>query len=330
MSLKTPPRVKSTAVFSPMALSKSPDRTQDPGNGSKRLKTAISDKLLNLEVFLAADYSQVEIRMLAELSEDPLLIQQFNSGVDIHCQVGHTLTGWPVERIAKDKETRRKIKNFHFALIYGIGKNGIYDYMIAKGVKISRQQSMEYYDAYFLKYKGVKRFIRRMRQLAEQEGYVETLFGFRREIHQEDESRDTYWGNQAINSPVQGTAHNLVMLALALLHTKPKTYHLLQKPLMEIHDAMYWFVKLRDLPTAYHQCKALLEQDTVRYTKTWFGKTLKIPLIAEASAGFCLGSMVDYSGEPVAEFLDSWRKKHQEVKKVSWEDLVQAMIEGTV
>ena len=74
-------------------------------------------ELGNLKVFLAADYSQIEVRMLAEISKDPLLIKMFRSGEDVHCLVGHEVTGWPVERIAKDKNARRFVKVCHFALV---------------------------------------------------------------------------------------------------------------------------------------------------------------------------------------------------------------------
>lgn len=270
----------------------------------------IPSSVLDLQVFLALDYSQIEIRQLAELSGDKLLAKQFNSGVDIHCAVGHALTGWPVERIAKDKETRKAIKNFHFGLVYGISKQGIYDYLISKGVKISQAKSAKYYDRYFSTYTGVRRFIDEQRRKAEKDGYVENLFGFRREISQDDDSRGTYWGNQAVNTPVQGTAHHLLLIALALLLKKPKTYNYLQRPVMEVHDAVYWFTKLRHLQEAFKQAKHLMEVGVVSSVFSRFQYKLKIPLIAEASAGFCLGSMVDYAGEPIEDFLRAWKVKH--------------------
>jgi DNA polymerase-1 len=286
-------------------------------------EAVLTDKaVLDLDVFLGADYSQIELRMLAQISGDPLLIKQFNSGVDIHSQVGHALTGWPIEKIRKDQAVRRDIKGFHFGLVFGVSKNGTYDYMRAKGAKITRQQCDDYYDRYFRTYKGVATYMQRTREGVERTGVVESLFGFRREIRKDDESRKTYYLNQAINTPVQSSAHQLVLMALALLDRKPKTYRLLQRAVAEVHDALYFFTRLRHLPEAYRQVKALLENDVAAYANRHFGVALKVPLLAEAKAGFCLGSMVDYDGGRIDAFLESWRAKHRSIKLSSWKDLL--------
>lgn len=277
-------------------------------------------KAEDLFTFLLFDYSQIEIRELAEVSGDKLLIQQFQSGEDIHCLVGNTLTGWSVEKIKKDHDTRRKVKTFHFAIVYGVGEDSMYTRFKAEGLKASRTLIHSYFTRYFKKYKGVAKFIEVSRQQAEEKGYVETLFGFRRRISSDDK-RGSYWANQAINTPIQGTAHQLVLIAIALLDLKPHTFNLLQCPLMEIHDALLWKVRVKDLPEVFAQGKQLLEHSVVDYTKRNFDITLQVPLVAEAKAGFCFGSMVDYNGGPVKEFLSSWRKKHQEVDAASWEEL---------
>lgn len=280
-------------------------------------------KVEDLDAFLVVDYSQIELRMLAEASGDKLLIRQFQeagtnaklakaNGKDIHCQVGHTLTGWPVEQIANDKDTRKTIKEFHFEIIYGGSKESIYGHLRAKGVKILRQESDAYYDAYFRKYSGVKRYIHAQRRNVEKLGYVETLFGFRRYINPSDERRASYWGNQAINTPIQGAAHQLVLIALALLHIYPKKYRLLRRVLAEVHDALICRVKTRDLPEAYKQAKDLLERAVAAYAAENFGVKFQVPLVVEAEAGYCLGSVVDYEGEPIPMFLEAWRKKHAE------------------
>ena len=155
-------------------------------------------RVLDLDVFMQLDYSQIEIRALAEYSGDKKLIAQFNSGQDIHCLVGHELTGWPVEKIASDKITRRNIKNFHFAIVFGVGRGGGSNYMKSKGVDMSEEQFGEYLHAYFERYAGVRRMIQRLRRQAVEEGHVDTLFGFRREVFQ-DESRSSWTGNIAIN-----------------------------------------------------------------------------------------------------------------------------------
>ncbi len=287
-------------------------------------KTLDMKKLGNLWVFLGADYSQIEIRFLAEISGDPLLIKQLNSGVDIHCLVGHELTGWPVEKIAKDKVMRRIIKTFHFALVYGVGEPGMYRRMQAEGLKVTKKQVHSYFQAYFTKYKGVKKFIENARDRVERLGYIDTLFGpFRRYINKNDAKRTTYWANQAVNSPIQGTAHQMVLTAIALHDIKPKTYSLLQNPIMEIHDALYWRVRLRDLQEATKQQVHLLQEGAPRYIERAFSYKMRVPLLAETEAGFCLGSMIPYNGERIEDFLKVWRAKHIEVEKKSWEDLFE-------
>ncbi len=288
--------------------------------------------LSNLKVLLAADGSQIEVRQLAEISGDPLLISQFRSGQDVHCLVGNALTGWPVERIKREKNLRKMVKNMHFGIIFGLGKDNLYNYVVTKiraidgknadltGITPARLGKL--YDKYFRVYKGVDAYIKRTRTSAEEKGYVETLFGFRREIRQEDDSRTTYWANQAINTPIQGTAHQFLLIALALLDLKPRTYDLLQECLMEVHDALFFVVRLGDLPEAHRQLKHLFEVGAYEYAQREFHLKLRVPLLAEASAGFCMGSMIEYAGEPVGVFLPLWRKKQREIESRSWEDLM--------
>ena len=160
------------------------------------------------------------------------------------------------------------------------------------------------------------------RARAEAKGYVDSLFGFRRQILQKDSSRNTYWANQAVNSPIQTTAHQLLLIAMALLHTKPKTYSKLQVPVMEVHDALDFFVKLRDLPLGYKQVMHLLTTGVTEYAERAFGRKLRVPLLAEGEAGFTLGTMCSYHGEPPEVFLPMWRKKYAEVKAKGWGKLL--------
>lgn len=282
----------------------------------------------------------MELRALAEISNDPLLIQQFQEAAkdrgnpfkDIHCLVGNTLTGWPVERIAHDKKTRRVVKNTQFGIVFGLNEHNLYPYIVAKiravdGPKadltgITPKHCAALHRAYFQKYKGVALYHETARAKAEKDGYVETLFKFRRDIDRFSTS-GTYWGNQAINSPVQGTAHQFMLIALALLDLKQKTYNLLQRCIMEVHDALYFRVKLRDLVEAHTQLIELFEHGTYKYAQKQFDLKLRVPLLVEASAGFTKGSMIeDYKGGPVEEFLTEWRKKQKEVDSKSWEDLM--------
>lgn len=289
---------------------------------------------LNLMVFLTADFSQMEIRVLAEISGDKLLISQLQSGQDIHCLIGNTLTGLPVDRIKSEKNLRKMIKGLVFGIIYGKGRNNLYPYVVA-GIRhvdgkhadltgISAQRLAKLYDAFFAKYLGVKAYIDRMHRMAVDLHYVETMFGFRREIRENDE-RGTFFLNQAVNSPIQGSAHTFLLIALALLDIKPRTYSLLQKCLMEEHDALFFSVRLGDLVAAFTQLKALFA-DAYRYAQVKFKITLRVPLLTEASAGFTMGSMVAYDGQAVEEFLPAWRAKQREVEAKDWEDLMPQVV----
>jgi DNA polymerase-1 len=285
----------------------------------------------DLWVFLSGDGSQIEIRFLAEVSGDPLLIHQFNTGQDIHCLVGSTLTNYPVERIKTEKNLRKIVKNLHFGIVYGKGRNGIYEYVVAlirklEGSKadltgITKLKTERLFDAYFRKYTGVTRYIDAMRRMVEELGYVETIYGFRRDVRQDDDERSSFWGNIAINTPIQASAHQYLLVCMALLHMKPVTYSLLQEPSMEIHDQLVFLVRLRNLAEAYKQFMQLFQEGAMAYTLRHFKRKIRVPLLAEAEAGFCLGSLVSYTGEPVDQFLPVWRKKQVEVDAKSWSDL---------
>ena len=300
---------------------------------------------LDREVFLSADGSAIEIRALAELSRDPVMIKLLQEGAkdrhdknkNFHSLNGHMLTGRSVESITTDKTLRKSIKNLIFGIVFGKAENGMYDYVVAKireaeGAQadltgITRSSITKLYKKFFVVYKGVKQFIQDQRLKAESQGYVETLFGFKRHIKQDDEERGTYWGNQAINSPVQGTAHQFVLIAMALIDLKPKTYNLLQNILMEIHDQLVFRVKLRNLLEAYAQLMHLFEVGAPAYAESHFKLKLQVPLLAEAEAGFVMASMVPYEGETIEQFLASWRKKQSEIDSRDWKSLMPA---GTV
>jgi len=268
----------------------------------------LPEDILAIDLFLAFDYSQIEIRMLAECSGDPLLIEQFNAGLDIHCAVGNAINpAWSFEFIKKDKDTRTFIKNCHFGLIYGLSEKGLYYYLKAKGIKATEEQAARFHRDYFARYRGVASYIDRMRAKAERDGYVDTIFGFRRRIGNDyDEDRTTNPLNQAINSPIQGAAHTLLLCSMAILDETPSLFPLLSTPIMEVHDALVFRVKFRDLPEAYVQAKTLLEGGVVDYTRRVFDLNLRVPLVSEGSAGFRYGVLEDYFGGSREEFLAGW------------------------
>lgn len=284
----------------------------------------IPEEVLDLEAFLASDYSQIEVRMLAENSRDPKLIQAFADGKDIHCYVGTTLNpAWDWDTVKKDKEIRRFVKECHFGIIFGLDEIGLFYYLKAKGVDTTPEKAAEFHREYFREFDGVARFIEAMRAFARKYGYVETIFAFRRWIgtydaerdrwYQDFEDRETNPENQAINTPIQGSAHTLILAALALIALFPKRYEYLQKPIMEVHDAIVFRSKVRDLPEGSKQLKKLMEADVPEFLAKLYDRVLSVPILSEGSAGFRYGVMIDYEGGPLEKFLMDWKAKNAEV-----------------
>jgi uracil-DNA glycosylase family 4 len=296
------------------------ERTKDPsGKDIWAYKTARSEAEIlemfgDLWVFLALDYSQAELRVLAHMSQDKLLISQFRSGIDIHALVVHELVGWPVAEILNNEEQRRLGKNIHFGVVFGLTEDSLVDYARAKGAKIAEAVIRKAYRKYFDKYVGVNNFIKRQRTIGEKTGVVSTMFGFNREINTGgDDGRATFWGNQSVNSPIQGGSHQMLLIAMAILKRNPNKYKPLRRMLAEIHDAFYYYVRLRDLPVAYKRAKYLMEQAVPIYMEKHFGIKFSVPLVADAKAGFRMGTMAKYKGGPVKEFLSSWLSKNAEI-----------------
>lgn len=276
-------------------------------------------RVLRRKVLLIADYSAIELRVLAELAE-PKFITIFKSGKDAHGLMGANFTDWTYEQICTDEEIRTKVKNINFGVPYGMGKQSFFEGLIARGTKISRKESDELYDKYFATYDGIVRFHKDTMRFAEEFGYVETMYGFQRPILGAEDSRSTFWGNQAINSRVQGSAHQYLLFAMALLWTSKGRFDKLQEMSMEIHDALAFFCKVKDMQAAYKQLKELLEVAVPAYVKKHFKYKLKVPIPCDIKAGFRLGTMVKYKGEDPKEFIKTWLKQNKETEaKVSKE-----------
>ena len=204
---------------------------------------------LDEEIFLSRDGQQMEIRMLAQLSQDKLLCKQLNSGEDIHPQVAHEVFGWSLEKAKQDKKARTIAKQLHFGIIFGLQVQGIYEQCSGLGIKTTFQEVKNARDAYFEKYTGVKEFIEYCIEYARENGHtIPNLFGMTRELYISDNREGgAYWANQAVNTPVQGSAAQVLLLVLAIIKQDP-TFALVRKKLRnEIHDSLVCAPKLRDL-----------------------------------------------------------------------------------
>ena len=276
---------------------------------------------LDFHVYIKFDYAQNELRFLAQSSGDERLIRKFQSGKDIHCEVGHDLTGWSVEAIAKDRAKRTLVKGFHFGLVYGLTVDGMHGHLTREGIKISRSEVEEKMDRYFRLYGGVKKFINTMRHEAKSKHYVENLLGFRCPI---DVNADEggYWENLAVNAPIQGGAHQILLMCLALLHREPERYKLIHTPESENHDAIITRVRLKRLFDAYGLVKRLAEHNVIELLKKDFKIDWRVPFKSDIKAGFRYGVMSDIDEKmSIGQFLEEWCKKNQACQRALWKEI---------
>jgi DNA polymerase-1 len=187
---------------------------------------------------LAADYSQIELRIMAHLSEDEGLREAFNQGLDIHCATAAEVFGVPMEQV--DSSRRRAAKAINFGLIYGMSAFGL-----ARQIGTTRSAAQDYVDLYFARYPGVKTYMDRIREKAREMGYVETLFGRRLylpEINSRNAQRRQYAERTAINAPMQGTAADIIKQAMIDVDTWLRLSGLDARMIMQVHDELVFEV----------------------------------------------------------------------------------------
>jgi DNA polymerase I len=185
-------------------------------------------------VLMAADYSQIELRIMAHLSGDASLLRAFADDRDIHQATAAEVLGKPIDEISSDE--RRSAKAVNFGLIYGMSAFGL-----AKQLGIDRGSAQRYVDLYFDRYPGVKNFMDRTRELAREQGYVETVRGRRLylpDIRSRNRQLQQYSERSAINAPMQGTAADIIKLAMLSVERECKTKRLPAQLIMQVHDEL--------------------------------------------------------------------------------------------
>lgn len=245
----------------------------------------------DMDVFVASDYSQQELRILAQHTNCREMIRVFKSGQDVHAAVGSVWTGWSFEDIMNDENKRVLVKELHFGVVYGLTVPGLHQDLLARGVKVSRREVQHYVDTYFAKMREVRDYIEQQPEFAKKHGYVINIFGFKVPITIGAYEAGPHWKNQSINSPIQGAAHQLMLIAIALLKRYPENYPLI-RPQMEIHDALVNITKLFQLKETVKSVGQLLEQDGPRTAAEEFGIKWRVPFLAEAKIGFRFGGLV--------------------------------------
>lgn len=310
---------------------------QEFKRAAKLLEDWVRKHLPDLRAYLILDFGQHEVRVMAQLAKCKNLIADCMEE-DIHSTVGAAMTGWDKDRIRNDEETRTLTKNVHFGIMFGISKGNLFRFVQAMSPpdmrdRISEEQVNEAYDRYFERYPEIREYIEKQREFARENGYVTTAFGMVQtlnitaDIGEEDsleeldedeegtQKRGAWWGNQAINGPVQGTAHQVLICALVNIIRKAAEYlALLGIPVMEVHDSLTFRVPVLQILEADTKAKYLLEKESLATIASDFPAIKwKVPIVVETKAGIRLGCKVKVSEKSgVGGFLLDW---YRECKK---------------
>ncbi|MFY9271173.1 MAG: DNA polymerase I [Candidatus Manganitrophaceae bacterium] len=206
-------------------------------------------------LLLSADYNQIELRILAHMSDDPVLIESFRTGEDVHTRTAVQLFGLPKEEITS--EMRRVAKTVNFGIIYGISPFGL-----STGLGVSQIEAKRYIDRYFEYYHGVKRFIDEMLTTATKQGYVTTLFGRRRQIPELASSNNQTRGlgeRLAVNTPLQGTAADIIKKAMIDIWKWMQEAEVKSRMILQVHDELIFEVPENEVPLMKEKVAALME-----------------------------------------------------------------------
>ncbi|MBQ8675073.1 MAG: DNA polymerase I [Bacteroidaceae bacterium] len=204
-------------------------------NGKEVRKAFIPDEGC---LFFSADYSQIELRIMAHLSGDQHMIEAFNTGHDIHAATAAKIFKKPIEEISSDE--RRKAKTANFGIIYGITTFGL-----AERMQVSRGEAKELIDEYFATYPAVKAYMEKSVETARERGYTETLFGRRCHLPDINSSNAVVRGyaeRNAINAPIQGTAADIIKIAMVRIQRRIEAEGLKSKMILQVHDELNFSV----------------------------------------------------------------------------------------
>lgn len=223
-------------------------------------------------LILSADYSQIELRILAHVSGDANLINAFNSGIDVHTITASKVFEVPVDKVTKDM--RYKAKAVNFGIIYGQSKYGL-----SKTLGIKSDEADNFISKYFETYPGIKEYMFNMVSLVEKQGYVETIFGRRRYLENEINSPNTmireFAKRAAINHPMQGSASDLIKLAMIDFAKSLKEHNLKSKMIIQVHDELVVEVEKSELEQVKELVLKSMELD----------QPLKVPLLVDINVG---------------------------------------------
>ncbi|HWJ23171.1 MAG TPA: DNA polymerase I [Gemmatimonadaceae bacterium] len=220
---------------------------------------------------MAADYSQIELRLLAHLSQDPAFVAAFNAGGDIHRQTAAIIFNVPLDAVTK--EMRARAKTINFATIYGQGAHAL-----SRQLKISRGEAAEFIATYFERFRGVKDFLDSRVEFAREHGYAQTIFGRRRyipELRDRNFNIRAFGERTAANSPIQGSAADLIKIAMIRIDRALREKALNTKMLLQVHDELVFEVATPEL----EQVRALVVHEMEH------AASLSVPLVVDVGVG---------------------------------------------
>jgi DNA polymerase-1 len=220
---------------------------------------------------LAADYSQIELRLLAHLSEDPAFVQAFRSGGDIHRQTAALIFDVPVDQVTK--EMRARAKTINFATIYGQGAHAL-----SRQLKISFAEAKEFIERYFQRFSRVREYLDSMVTFAREHGYVQTIFNRRRyipELRDRNFNIRAFGERTAANSPIQGSAADLIKVAMIRIHHAFASRHINAKMLLQVHDELVF-----EVPGPELEDVSMLVRNEMEHAAE-----LSVPLVVDLGAG---------------------------------------------
>ena len=220
-------------------------------------------------MYIDADYSQIELRVLAHIANDKNMQNAFINDEDIHREVASRVFGVPLENVTKEQRSRAKAVNF--GIVYGIT-----DFGLSQQIGTTRKQAKEYIDSYLEKYDGIKKYMDKVIEKAKDTGYVETLFGRRRyipELKSNNYMIREFGKRAAMNTPIQGTAADIMKIAMNSVYEKLEKSNLDAKIVLQVHDELILEVK----ESQKEDAKKILKESMENATK------LNIPLKVEVT-----------------------------------------------
>ncbi|WP_367392437.1 DNA polymerase I [Lewinella sp. LCG006] len=223
-------------------------------------------------ILVAADYSQIELRLIAEISGDEAMLEAFQSGRDIHRATAARVFDTPYEEV--DREQRGKAKTVNFAIIYGAGSQNL-----SQQLGISRGEAKELIDTYFDRYPGLKRYMEDTVKFARENGFVTTLLGRRRQLRDINSKSSLARSNaerMAINTPIQGTAADMIKLAMLNVQAALKAQGFQSKMILQVHDELVFDVRRDEL----ERIKPVIEENMKNALPG-----LKVPILVEIGTG---------------------------------------------